>query len=70
MKRIILVVITVLIIQLIYFSYQISLIKQKVSNNAIISNDRSNAQLKLSIDQQEQINDLREAIKLIANHIR
>jgi len=50
MKRIIIALIIFQLLQFFYFSYQVDLIKQKVTENASIANERAEAFTKLILD--------------------
>jgi len=65
-----LLLLLLVIFQFFYFSAQIQEIKNKVSGNADIANERADATLKVLQDHQSKLNGINEAITAILSHTK
>jgi len=61
MKRVVLALIILELVQFVYFSYQIDLIKGVVTQNAATANQRAQASVVVALEVQKQLDQLKNS---------
>jgi hypothetical protein len=70
MRRLVLALLILEIIQYVYFSYQIDQIKEKISSNAATANQRAQATVTVYLQTQEQIDTLKTKIASLSSYLK